>query len=196
VTTPLIQFLIGSTREGRIGPRVANWLFALAQQRTDFASALIDLKEWDLPMFNQAAKPSSGQYSPLQQRWADAIKPADGYVFITPEYNHGYPASLKNALDYLSAEWNYKPAAFVSYGGSSGGGRSVEQLRQVVIDLKLVPIASSIQIPFIEKAFDKSGQPVDERFQKKAQSFFDQVVWWATAMKQAREQIPLPAKRT
>lgn len=141
-----IQVLIGSTREGRLGGPIGSWFHQLASQRDDIEVELIDLEEWDLPVFSSPIPPASGRYtSDIQRRWGDKVAEADGYVIVSAEYNHGYPAAIKNALDYVFAEWGYKPFAFVGYG-NTGGARSVEQLRQVVVELNAVPIRNQLAI--------------------------------------------------
>ena len=107
-------------------------------------------------------------------------------MFVTPEYNHGYPAVLKNALDHVYAEWNNKPAAFVAYGGKAGGARSVEQLRSVAIELQMAPIRQAILIPGVRRAFDEDGKPADASYEQQADALLDQLVWWARALKAAR----------
>jgi NAD(P)H-dependent FMN reductase len=118
---PNIQVILGSTRQGRSGEKVARWFMSHAEARADIDVELVDLRDWPLPFFDQQMPPMMGGYSdPEQQRWAEQVARADGYVLVTPEYNHGYPAVLKNALDHLFAEWNGKPVGFVGYGGPGG----------------------------------------------------------------------------
>src|SRR3989344_1626683 len=183
-----IHIILGSTREGRAGAKVGQWLKKLAEARSDFESEFIDLKDWPLEFLTDAIPPSMGQYtSPVTRKWADKVSEADGYIFITPEYNHGYSAVLKNALDHIDKEWNNKPAAFVSYGGPAGGARSVEQLRQVAIELQMAPIREQVAIPVIWEAFDDDGALKNAvAHEKKAAGMFDQLVWWAKALKASR----------
>ena len=173
-----IQIIIGSVREGRAGEKVAQWLFALAKKRKDFQAELVDLKEWNLPLLNDPNLPGSGKYSyDYTKKWSKKISEGDAYILVTPEYNHGYPASLKNALDHLYSEWNGKPVGFVSYGGLAAGTRASEQLKQVVLELKMVPSHDEVNIPFIWQAFDKGGKLADEEsFNPRAEKLFDGVV--------------------
>ena len=135
-SVPHIQVILGSTRNGRLGDRVAAWFMGHASVRRDLTAELVDLRDWPLPFFDEPTPPIRGGYAnPAQRAWAAKVEAADGYVFVSPEYNHGYTAVLKNALDHLYAEWTYKPAGFVGYGGLGGGIRAVEQLRQVVVEL-------------------------------------------------------------
>lgn len=143
-----IQVIIGSTRENRFSEKPANYIFSELKKQKDVEPELIDLKDWPLPFFDEPISPSmsKGKYNnPLGRKWADKVAEADGYIIIAPEYNHGYPAVLKNALDWVFNEWHKKPIGFVSYG-SVGGARSVEQLKQVAIELKLVPIRQAIHL--------------------------------------------------
>ena len=136
---PLVQIVIGSVRQRRFGEHVARWFAELAAERTDLRFEVVDLAAWDLPALTTPVPPMMGpSEDPAIRRWAAKVAEGDGYVLVTPEYNHGYPASLKNALDHLFAEWGRKPVGFVSYGGPGGGLRAVEQLRQVVVELDMV----------------------------------------------------------
>src|SRR5665213_1973426 len=145
---PHIQIILGSTREGRSGEKVAKWVAKHASARTDFTSEVLDLKEFNLPFFDSAKSPgSSGIIAPAATAWSEAVAKGDGYIIVTAEYNHGYPAPLKNALDHLYKEWNNKPVAFVGYGGMAGGSRAVEQLRQVVAELRMISIRECVLIP-------------------------------------------------
>jgi NAD(P)H-dependent FMN reductase len=147
-------------RQGRFGEHVARWFLQHAQARPDLDVELVDLRDWPLPFFDQQMPPMMGGYSDAaQQRWAQQVARADGYVLITPEYNHGYPAVLKNALDHVFAEWNGKPVGFVGYGGPGAGLRAVEQLRQVVVELEMVPMRQQVAIPNVYAAFDEQGRP-------------------------------------
>ena len=120
-----IAIIIGSTRPGRNGEAVAKWVYEIAQKRSDAEFELVDIKDFNLPLLDEPVPPSMGQYSkPHTKTWAAKIGSFDGYVFVTPEYNHGISGALKNAIDFLFAEWNNKAAGFVSYGGASGCARS------------------------------------------------------------------------
>lgn len=123
----------------------------------------------------------------MAEKWAEKVGEADGYIFITPEYNHGYPAVLKNALDYVYNQWNNKPAAFVSYGGVAGGTRSVQQLRQVVVELQMVPIRAGVHIPAYWENLDQNGNLKTESLKNSAEAMFDQLIWWAEVLQKARE---------
>src|SRR6476659_384141 len=124
-----LAIIIGSTRPGRVGEAVARWVYELAKPREDAEFELVDIADFNLPLLDEPVPPSQGKYSkPHTKAWAAKVESFDGYVFVTPEYNHGTSGALKNAIDFLYAEWNNKAAGFVSYGGASGA-RAVEQLR-------------------------------------------------------------------
>lgn len=149
----LIYIIVGSVREGRTAIKVANWV----QQATtglalkDVQTEVVDLKEWDLPLFAGSHPPTTGIYDqPKQQQWADKIAQAQAFIFISPEYNHGYSPALKNALDYVGKEWQGKPAAYIGYG-STNGSRSISQIRQVTSSLGLVDPNAVIEIRDIFK---------------------------------------------
>ena len=183
-----IQVILGSTREGRFGDRVANWFYGLAAGREDLIAELIDLRDWPLPFFDEPSSPITGHYAAEARAWAAKMAEGDGYVFITPEYNFGYTAVLKNALDHLYHEWNNKPVAFVSYGGAAGGSRAVQQLRLVVVELQMAPIRAGITLPFARRLFDERGEIQDESYDARADALLDQLVWWARALKAARAE--------
>ncbi|HKN93914.1 MAG TPA: NAD(P)H-dependent oxidoreductase [Thermoleophilaceae bacterium] len=184
---PHIQIILGSTREQRRGEPIARWLAKLASARGDLNAELVDLADFALPFLTQATPPMGPDSRDAAARdWASKIASADGYVLVVPEYNHGYPAAIKNALDHLFAEWNRKPMGFVSYGGASGGLRAVEQLRQVVIELSIVPLRRQIAIPRVWERISDSGElraPQDPE----AHLLLDDLVWWASALRAARE---------
>jgi NAD(P)H-dependent FMN reductase len=131
-----------------------------------------------------------GQYDERTQAWADKIGQADGYVIITPEYNHGYPGVLKNAIDHLFREWNHKPVSFVGYGGPGGGLRAVEQLRQVVVELEMVPLRQQVSIPAVYAAFDQSGALANpDAYNAQAMTVLDELSRWAGALRQVRSAV-------
>jgi len=179
-----IQVILGSTRQGRAGEKVAQWFMSHAQDKTDLDVELVDLHDWPLPFFDQQMPPMMGGYrDEAQQRWADQVARADGYVLVTPEYNHGYPAVLKNALDHLFAEWNGKPVGFVGYGGPGGGHRAVEQLRQVVVELEMVPMRQQVAIANVYAAFDQDGRLANpEHYDRQAVAVLDELAHWTARL--------------
>src|SRR5258707_15469994 len=141
---PRIAIIIGSTRPGRNGEAVAKWVHEIAKKRTDAGFELVDIKDFNLPLLDEPVPPIMGQYSkPHTKAWVAKIGSFDGYVFVTPEYNHGLPGALKNAIDFLFREWNDKAAGFVSYGGA-GGARAVEQVRLVVAEVPMGTVRNQV----------------------------------------------------
>lgn len=182
-----IQIIVGSIREGRMAKPVSDWVHHIALSREDMSAELVDLKEWDLPMFALSKGPIMGDYQdPLQQRWAAKIAEGDCYLFVSPEYNHGYSAALKNALDYLYGEWVRKPASFVAYGGVKGA-RSVEQLRLVLVELQMAPLRDALHIQRLWDKVNDGRFAGDEKDAKQLHKVFDELLWWGTALRGARE---------
>lgn len=182
-----IQIIIGSVREGRKARPVGDWACRQIAERGDCTVELVDLKDWNLPLFAFARSPSLGDYAdPLQRRWGEKIAEADGYLFVSPEYNHGYTAALKNALDYLYAEWARKPASFIGYGGV-GGARGIEQLRLVLVELRMAPLRDAL---FIRDAADKLVDGVftgDAKDARQLDHVMEHLLWWSRALSAARE---------
>jgi NAD(P)H-dependent FMN reductase len=186
-----IKLIIGSTRPGRFGIQPANWLMELAKDRTDAKFELIDLEEVALPFLDEPQSAMTGVYENDHTKvWSTRIAEADGFVMISPEYNHSYSPSLKNAIDYLYAEWLHKPVAFASYGMHAGGARAVEHLRGVVGQLKMYDLSEHVIIPNYFTQLDRQGkwQPTDEQV-KQAQAMLDALVFWAEQMKAARAKL-------
>ncbi len=156
---PLIQVIVASTREGRIGRHVADWVVEVGRARGGAEIELVDLKDVALPMFDEAKHPRLGQYAHEHtKRWSASVSRADGFVFVTPEYNHSFPASLKNAIDYLHNEWQFKPVGFVSYGGVAAGTRAVQALKPVLAALQMVPVLEGVNIPFVHANLGADGR--------------------------------------
>ncbi|PIR57717.1 MAG: nadph-dependent fmn reductase, partial [Parcubacteria group bacterium CG10_big_fil_rev_8_21_14_0_10_38_31] len=162
-----IKVIVGSTRQSRFSEKPAGWVLEELKKREGIEAELLDLRDFPMPFFDEAVSPAMKQ-GPYQnevvKKWTGKIAEADGFIIVTPEYNHGYPAVLKNALDYVYAEWNRKAVGFVSYGSVSGA-RSVEQLRQVSIELQMAPIRSAIHLPADKWMQVLMGKmPADELF--------------------------------
>ncbi len=194
---PKLQIIVGSTRQNRFSEKPAHWLYEQAKKITDIDVEIVDLRDYPMPYFDEPMSPkySKGKYPNKNvEKWAKKIAEADGYIIVTAEYNHGYAAVLKNALDYVYYEWNKKPVAFVSYG-TVGGARGVEQLRQVVIELEMVPVKYAMHIPMSTymsivrpQDADPEGEiknPLDSMTDQ-AQIMLEQTVWWAKVLKSAR----------
>lgn len=195
-----LKIVIGSTRPGRAADRVIPWITTAAREHSAFAVGVLDLRDWQLPLFGETfatvGDPSDPTFSaPAVKRWNAEIAEGDAYLFITPEYNHSIPAALKNAIDSVFATFAFrgKPAAFVAYSGGIGGGiRAIEHLAQVAIEAEMVPLRNSVVIPFIGDAFGPDGQPNDPRTSAAAKILLDDLAWWAGALQQARSKGTLP----
>jgi len=187
--TPLrLAIIIGSTREGRFAPTVAAWFADHARARTDLVVDVVDLAEARLPDV-LSTKPA-----PSVRAMSQRLAAADAFVIVTPEYNHSFPASLKNAIDWHFKEWQAKPVGFVSYGGMSGGLRAVEHLRQVFVELHAVTVREAVSFHGVWGLFDTNGQPKDAaHFRTAAKAMLDQLTWWGQALRDARERRPYAA---
>lgn len=186
-----IGVILGSTRKVRRGERVAKWLMKELQNFKEAQFELLDLREYPLPFYEEDNSPDSlpnGYTSPIATKWASKISEMDGFIIIVSEYNHGPTAVLKNALDYVYNEWNKKPVAFVSYSTSvPGGARAVEQLRAIVGELEMADIASAIHIADVVNKFDEEGNLLKGHYSEKLKSVIEQFMWWAKALKFARQ---------
>ncbi len=185
-----IGLVIASVREVRRGEAFARWFDGILRARDGVEVHVLDLKEWPLGAYthpkNAVAMEKEYAAGSLEAKWRDTIAALDGFVIVTPEYNHGYPGALKNALDALYPAWNHKPVAFVSYGGFSAGTRAVEQLRLVAIELRMVPVRDEVSLRLIGLATDEKGFPTDELYAKRAAATIDDLLWWTRATKAAR----------
>jgi len=180
-----IKVIVGSVREGRLSLPIAHWVMERAGGRDDLTTELLDLATWQLPMFTEPNPPATGKYSEHQRAWAAAIGPADGYILVVPEYNHGMSAALKNALDTVFAEWARKPVAFVAHGGM-GGARSVEQLRAVTAGMAMAPLAQAVHLQGAAKMRDGDHFYAGEIENRRLGTLFDELAWWGNALKVAR----------
>jgi NAD(P)H-dependent FMN reductase len=186
-----LKIIIASTRPGRKGPAVAAWVHDTVKKNPAFDTELIDLAVVNLPFLDEPAHPRLHQYEKQHTKdWSAKIEPADAIIIVTPEYNYGYPAPLKNALDFLFQEWNYKPVAFVSYGGIAAGTRCVQMLRQVVSSLKMVALTEAVNIPFFAKHINEEGKFVsDEILDHSLASMLHELVIWSEGLKAMRTKI-------
>jgi NAD(P)H-dependent FMN reductase len=182
-----IAIILGSTRPGRNGEAVARWVLEQASSRTDAQFELVDLRDHPLPHLDEAVPASMGMYAqPHTKAWAATIAGYDGFVFVTPEYNHGMTGVLKNAIDYLYAEWANKAAGFVSYG-SAGGARAVEQLRLVMGELQIADVRQQVQFSLFHDFESFSTFVPGPQHAAMAAVLFDQVVAWAEALQPLRD---------
>lgn len=186
---PRIGVVIATTRANRFGEKPARWFLEIAARRADVEAELVDLADYPLPLFEEPVAPI---YAPpkneVAQRWCAKLAGLDGFVFVTAEYNHSVPASLKNAIDYAYREFNRKPAGFVGYGGV-GAARAIEHLRQIMVEMCAAPMRNGVYIaladfrPLLlgEKTF--ADLP---HLEAAAGQVLDELVWWAKALKAAR----------
>jgi NAD(P)H-dependent FMN reductase len=183
-----IAIIIGSTRPGRNGEAVAKWVYEIAQKRTDAECELVDIKDFNLPLLDEPVPPIMGQYSkPHTKVWAAKIGSFDSYVFVTPEYNHGISGALKNAIDFLFAEWNNKAAGFVSYGGASGA-RAVEQLRLNLAEVQIATVRNQVLLSMYTDFENFSVFKPDSHKEASVNEMLDQLIAWGGALKTLRER--------
>jgi NAD(P)H-dependent FMN reductase len=188
-----VAIVVGSTRPGRKADAVAKWVYEIAAKRGDAEYEVVDIKDFDLPLLDEEIPPIMGRYHrPHTKAWAAKIAPFDAFVFVTPEYNHGTSGALKNALDFLYAEWNDKAAGFVGYGGV-GGARAVEQLRLVMGELQVATVRAQVVLSLYDdfKEF-KTFAPRPNQAANVG-PVLDQVVAWGTALKPVREAKKMAA---
>jgi NAD(P)H-dependent FMN reductase len=192
-TSPLtIKVIAGSTREGRFSDKAAVWIVEEINKEDGIAVEVLDLRDYDMPFFNEPASPAFKQ-EPFKNeavaRFTKKIDEGDAFVIVTPEYNHGTSGVLKNALDWVYPEWNNKPVAFVSYGGV-GGARAVEQLRLNAIELQMAPIREAVHIPgeqYFPVIMGKAdADALFSATSEKARGMIAQLLWWTRALKNAR----------
>ena len=182
---PKLGIVVASTREGRAGLAIARWFEELARAHGGFEVALLDLKELGLPLLEESAHPRLQKYEQdTTKAWSATVNATDAFVFVTPEYNFGSPPALINALDHLYAEWCYKAAGFVSYGGVSGGLRSVQMTKQILTTLKMMPIPEAVTLPFFTTLLDASAGTFDggESAAKAAKAMLDELLRWTAAL--------------
>jgi NAD(P)H-dependent FMN reductase len=182
-----IGIIIGSTRPGRLGESVGHWVYENASKRKDAEFQLVDIKEYNLPLLDEPVPPSMGNYSKEHtKRWAAKIAEFDAFIFVTPEYNHSVPGALKNAIDYLYAEWNNKAAGIVSYG-SIGGARSAEQLRLILGEVQVATVRGQVMLSLFTDFENFSVFKPASMHQKSLDTLIGQVISWGTALKSVRK---------
>lgn len=183
-----LHIIIASTRPGRVGKPVGDWFYQYARQHGTFDAELVDLAEFNLPVYDEPYHPKLRKYEHEHTKaWSRSVEAADAYVLVTPEYNFGPTPALVNALNYVYDEWSYKPAAFVSYGGVSGGLRAVQMTKQILTTLKVVPIVEAVAIPMVPQHL-KDGAFVPNEFHiKSADDVLGELARWASALKPLRE---------
>jgi NAD(P)H-dependent FMN reductase len=188
-TVPGLMIIIASTRPGRVGLPVARWFEERAREHGAFDVNVVDLAELSLPMFDEPNHPRLRKYTKSHtHRWSELVDAADAFVFVTCEYNHGYPAALKNAIDYLSHEWRHKAVGFVSYGGVAAGTRAVQQLEQVVTPLRMHPLADAVNIPFVQQFISEAGEvQANQIMEDAAETMLDELLRTDAVLRPLRE---------
>ena len=190
-----LHTIIASTRPGRVGPGIAEWFNDFVAEHGKFDTVLVDLAEFNLPLFDEPEHPMKQSYRNAHTKaWAESVRSADAFVFVTPEYNYAPPPALVNALNYLSLEWNYAPAGFVSYGGISGGLRSVQVAKQIVTTLKMMPIPEGVPMPMVFQNLENGKLKPVEIYRTSAATMLDELHRWAEALRPLRAQRKLPLK--
>lgn len=186
---PKLMIVIASTRPGRVGLPVGQWMTERAKSHGAFEVLTVDLAELGLPLLDEPNHPRLRRYTKRHtHEWSAMVEDADAFVFVTSEYNYGYPASLKNAIDYLHEEWRDKPVGFVSYGGVAAGTRAMQQLKQVISALKLVPVVEAVNIPFVAQFIDDDGAvQANEIMEQAATAMLDELVLVEQALRHLRE---------
>jgi NAD(P)H-dependent FMN reductase len=187
----VISVIVGSTREARFSEKPAAWILRHLEKRSVDAR-LLDLRDFPMPFFDQPVPPATPGRPPYDndvvKRWTAAVAASDGFIFVTPEYNHSISAVLKNAIDWVYPEWHRKAAAFVGYGGT-GGVRSVEHLHEIAVELQLAPVRSAVHIPASTLWAHFQGGDVDAglaQLDGSAVALIDDLLWWTAALKAAR----------
>jgi len=189
-----LQIIVGSTRPTRAADKVAPWVVSRAALHEAFETEVIDLRDWQLPMFGEhmgsIGDPTDPSYSDqIVRQWNRKIAEADAYLVITPEYNHSVPGELKNAIDsvFVSFAFRNKPMAMVGYSGGIGGAiRAIEHLTQIAVEVEAAPLRSTVVLPFVDKAFTEDGAPADPATEISLQILLEDLTWWAAALSNAR----------
>ena len=183
----VVQTIICSTRPGRAGPIIANWFHEAAGAHGKFDAQLVDIADFNLPVYDEPRHPMMQKYEHNHTRaWAASVTAADAYVFVTPEYNYGPPPSLVNALNYVYREWNYKPASFVSYGGVSGGLRAVQVEKQILTTLKTMPIPEQVVVQMPGQQIEDGVFTGNAMQDQSATNMLNELHRWSEALKPLR----------
>jgi NAD(P)H-dependent FMN reductase len=183
-----LAIVVGSTRPGRKAEAVARWVHGIAARRSDAAFEIVDIKDFNLPLLDEPIPPSMGRYSqPHTKAWAARVASFDGFIFVTPEYNHAPSGALKNAIDYLFREWNNKAAGFVSYG-SAGGARAVEQLRLIMGELMVADVRAQVLLSLFTDFENFSAFKPAAAHEASVNAMIDQLVAWSAALKPLRKE--------
>jgi NAD(P)H-dependent FMN reductase len=181
-----LGIIIGSTRPGRKAEAVARWVYEIAKTRSDAEFELVDLQDFSLPLLDEPKPPAMGQYSqPHTKVWSEKIASLDGFVFVTPEYNHSTSGALKNAIDFLYREWNNKAAGFVSYG-STGGTRAVEHLRLIMGELQVADVRAQVALSLYTDFENFGAFKPAALHEKSVHAMLEQLIVWSRALQPVR----------
>ncbi len=187
-----LKIIIASTRPGRKGPILADWILEKARVHSEFNIEVLDLASINLPFFDEPHHPRLQQYTHQHTKdWSTRISGADAFILVTPEYNYGFPATIKNAIDFLYHEWRYKPLGFVSYGGISGGTRCVQMLKLTLTALDIVPLTAAVNVPLFTQHIKDDVFTATEQQDKMADGLFAELKNWSyslSAMRKAAEK--------
>lgn len=188
---PKLHVIICSTRPGRVGPAVGRWFAEFAASHDGFDTELVDLADFDLPLYDEPNHPTQQKYQHAHTKaWSKSVASADAYVFVMPEYNYSPPPSLVNALDFVYKEWNYKPCGIVSYGGASGGLRAAQSVKLQITTLKMMPMMEGVMIPMVAKLVDDSGTfTSNELIDKSASTLLDELRRWTVGLNAMRDSM-------
>lgn len=185
---PRLSVVVTSTREGRVGLAIGKWFEEAAKKHGGFEVELVDLALVGLPLLDEPNHPNQRNYQKEHTKaWSARVEATDAFAFVVPEYNYGMPPALLNALDYVYHEWHYKAAAFVSYGGQSGGLRSVQMAKPVLTTLRMMPIPEGVTVQFFSKYMKDSGQfDPEAAFDKPTKALLDELARWTKALQTLR----------
>jgi len=191
---PVLLVVIGSTRPGRIGLPIGRWFAEVARQHSQFEVRVADLAELALPLMDEPHHPRLQKYTKAHtQKWSQMVDQADAVALVIPEYNYSMTAPVKNALDYLSREWKYKPVGLVSYGGVSGGLRAAQMVKQAVTALGMMPLPESVSVAFAGQYVKDGVFAAPESASQAATVMLDELVRWAKALQVLRQKAAIPS---
>jgi NAD(P)H-dependent FMN reductase len=187
--SPRLQVIVASTRPTRVGPAVGEWFYARAAEHGGFELDWVDLAELRLPFMDEPHHPRLREYEhDHTRRWSERVDAADAFAMVTPEYNHGFNAPLKNAVDFLHHEWSHKPVGIVSYGGVAAGTRAAQMLKQVLLAQRMVPLTTAVSIPFVARFVDDEGRlEPNDTMQAAAMDVLDDLLAHEAALRPLRE---------
>jgi NAD(P)H-dependent FMN reductase len=183
-----LKIITSTTRPGCKGIAIAEWVHSISAEQEYISGTLLDLSKINLPLMDEPNHPRLGQYQHQHTKdWSEMISDADAFIIVLAEYNYGFPAPIKNAIDYLFHEWAYKPVGIVSYGGVSGGLRSAQMLKQVLTTLQMMPISQGVAIPFFPKYFNPDGSFTgEETHVSSTRAMLEELTKWTKALKSLR----------